>query len=952
MTTPKPKRRARRAIGPRLRRLLHVVFALFALLGVNSLYLGLITFLEWYRSETVQNYFYQVQFLIHIVLGLLLVLPVVIFGAVHLFNTYDRPNRRAVRVGYALFTTALVLIVTGFLLLRLEVFEVRDPRVRGVAYWAHVAAPFVVVWLFILHRLSGPRLKWRLGLTWGGVAGGFAVLMALFHSQDPKRWNVAGPESAEEYFFPSLSRTVSGDFIPADVLQNDRYCMECHTDSHERWAHSAHRFASFNNPAYRFSVRETREVAMARDGDVRAARFCAGCHDPVPFFSGAFDDPDFDDVNHPTSQAGITCTACHAITHVNSPRGNADYTIEAPSHYPFAFSENSLLKWINRQLVKAKPAFHKKTFLKPLHTTAEFCGACHKVHLPVELNDYKWLRGQNHYDSYHLSGVSGHGAQSFYYPPQAIDNCNDCHMELMASSDFGAAIRDDSDELKIHDHLFPSANTAIPDLLDMPEWVVQAHRDFNEGVMRVDIFGVREGGTIEGDLTAPIGPEVPALVPGERVLFETVIRTVKMGHLFTQGTADSNQIWMDITVRSGERVLGRSGGTDDAGRVDPWSHFVNSYVLDRDGNRIDRRNAQDIFVPLYNHQIPPGAADVVHYVLDLPEDLTEPVTVEVSLKYRKFDTPYLEMFQPEFRPEEWEGRSFEKNDLPVLVLASDRVTFPLGTATREAEVEDFPEWQRWNDYGIGLLRKAGMSGPAGELKQAEEAFQHVAGLGRPDGPLNLARVYLREGRLGEAVEALGRAASHDPPAPAWTVGWLSGLVNQQNGFLEEAIESFQGVLELDTEETRRRGFDFSQDYRVWNELGVSLFERAKQERGEARLQARLAFLERARDCFEETLLLEPENLSAHYNLGLILPELGDEQGARRHQGLHRTYKPDDNARDSAVAQARRRDPAANHASEAVVLYDLARPGAFELPGVPARSERDGWDDSVDDEKGQ
>ena len=29
---------------------------------------------------------------------------------------------------------------------------------------------------------------------------------------------------------------------------------------------------------------------------VKASRWCAGCHDPVPFFSGAFDDPKFDDV--------------------------------------------------------------------------------------------------------------------------------------------------------------------------------------------------------------------------------------------------------------------------------------------------------------------------------------------------------------------------------------------------------------------------------------------------------------------------------------------------------------------------------------------------------------------------------------------------------------------------------------------------------------------------------
>ena len=135
-------------------------------------------------------------------------------------------------------------------------------------------------------------------------------------------------------------------------------------------------------------------------------------------------DAEFDDVNHPTAQAGVTCTSCHAITHINSPRGNADYTIEEPIHYPFAYSDDPKLAWVNQMLVKAKPEFHKKTFLKPLHKTAEFCGTCHKVHLPVELNDYHWLRGQNSYDPFLLSGVSGHGVSSFYYPAKAQTNCN------------------------------------------------------------------------------------------------------------------------------------------------------------------------------------------------------------------------------------------------------------------------------------------------------------------------------------------------------------------------------------------------------------------------------------------------------------------------------------------------------------------------------------------------
>ena len=45
--------------------------------------------------------------------------------------------------------------------------------------------------------------------------------------------------------------------------------------------------------------------------------------------------------------------------------------------------------------------------------------------LPLALNHYKeFLRGQNHYDPFLLSGVSGHGARSFYYPPKAEANCN------------------------------------------------------------------------------------------------------------------------------------------------------------------------------------------------------------------------------------------------------------------------------------------------------------------------------------------------------------------------------------------------------------------------------------------------------------------------------------------------------------------------------------------------
>ena len=920
-------------VGPRLKRLLVAVFGLFAVLSVNSIYLVTVSVTQWYTTQTYENYFYQWMFLGHLVLGLLIVVPVVVFGACHIRNAYTRPNRRAVRAGLALFTTSLVVLVTGILLMRSFV-DLKNANVRAVLYWLHVIGPVAVVWLFVLHRLAGRRIRWQVGLTWAAVAGVFALAMMLMHTQDPRAWNVAGPASGVQYFFPSLSRTATGNFIPARTLLNDAYCRECHADIHTQWLHGVHRFSSFNNPAYDASVRETRQVMFARDGNVQGSRFCAGCHDPVPFFSGEFEDPRFDDPDYdlasdPQANAGITCTVCHAITNINTVRGNSDFTIEEPIHYPFAFSDNAALAWVNRQLVKANPGFHKKVFLKPLHRTAEFCGTCHKVHLPEELNDYKFLRGQNHYDAYLLSGVSGHGVSSFYYPPKAIHNCNECHMPLVASDDFGAKPfeRDPGsslfDELTVHNHQFPSANTAVPHLLDMPGWVNDAHREFLDGVMRLDIFGVRIGGTIDGELTAPIRPRVPALRPGERYLLETVIRTVKMGHLFTQGTADSNEVWLDVTVTSGGKVIGRSGGLAEDGEVDPWSHFVNAFVLDRDGNRIDRRNAQDIFVALYNHQIPPGAADVVHLGFTVPPDVTESIEVEVKLQYRKFDTTYMRFF---------EGDEFTRNDLPITTLAVDRVTFPLVDASAAPLNGESPiePWQRWNDYGIGLLRKGNSGANKGELRQAEAAFAEVGALGRPDGPLNRARVYIKEGRLDEAVTALTAAAQQRPAAPAWSVAWFTGIGNKQNGYLDEAIANFTSIVEMDTAETRRREFDFSQDYRLLNELGQTIFERAKQQRGPQREAARRELLDEAIGWFDRVIALDPENVTAHYNLALIYGQLGDEGRARIHLNWHAKYKPDDNARDRAVAAARIKYPAANHAAEAVVIYDLHRPDAYAL----------------------
>jgi hypothetical protein len=874
-----------------LRVFLYTIFAAVALLGTTGAYLGAVTFFDWlHRPHTYATTFTIWMFLAHGIVGAVAFVPFVLFGLWHLRKGLKMPNRAAVRMGMALFATGIVVCLTGFALFQIEGLPQlpTGTLTRAVVYWLHVALPFAAVWLYVRHRLLGPPIKWRYAKGWAAGVAVFVGGMMVMHSQTPHRWFAEGPKEGEAYFHPSESRTADGKFIPAHSLMSDEYCMRCHQDIYEDHLHSAHKFSSFNNPAYLASVKETREVSLKRDGNVKGSRWCAGCHDPVPFFSGAFDDPNFDLENHPTAHAGITCVACHSITHIHEPTvGNGAYTIEAPDHYPFAFNDDPTLRALSDQLIKAKPDLHKKTFMKPFMRSAEFCSTCHKVFLPVELNHYKdFLRGQNHYDTFLLSGASGHGARSFYYPPVAFENCAACHMPEKEVGDLSVNFAGRTDpatgKRKQRNHLFPAANTGLPALLKLdPRYAhmsegwdraIAEHAAFLRGkhpegkdrVLRVDLFGIKDGPGTEHRLIAPLRPNLPTLEPGKSYVVEVVIRTLFIGHPFTNGTADSNEVWVDFKATAGGKEIARSGATaapDDTGPVDEWSHFLNVLMLDRHGNRINRRNPQDIFTPLYDHQIPPGAAQVVHYRLDVPQDVSGPVELSVRVRYRKFDYEYMQFVHGD-KP---------VPPLPIVDLCEDRVTLPVagvaeGVPPQESPIQ--PAWQRWNDYGIGNLLEGAAGEKKGNYRQAEEAFRALLTLGAKDavahGHINLARVYIDEGRLAEAAEQLRLAGQADPPPPWWTRAWLTGVVNSEmaasNADLEAAIAELERIVDP-ANQPRDRGFDFSRDYIILNLIANRYFKRAQGE--EYGTDAHSRFLLKAVEYSERTLAIDADDVQAH-----------------------------------------------------------------------------------------
>src|SRR5205814_1928064 len=151
-----------------------------------------------------------------------------------------------------------------------------------------------------------------------------------------------------------------------------------------------------------------------------------------------------------------------------------------------ATSKNRYIRALDHFLTYLNPEPHRRTFMKPFmrQDSAEYCAACHKVHLDVPVNDYRWFRGFNDYDNWQASAVSGQGARSFYYPAKS-STCVDCHMETVKSNDPGHH-RDGT----VHSHRFAAANTA---LAMVNNDVTQAHeieKFLKSGFITVDIFAV------------------------------------------------------------------------------------------------------------------------------------------------------------------------------------------------------------------------------------------------------------------------------------------------------------------------------------------------------------------------------------------------------------------------------------------------------------------------------
>ena len=736
-------------------------------------------------------------------------------------------------------------------------------------------------------------------------------------------------------FFPSSAVTNTGGLIPSDFFLDSQVCGDCHKDVYEQWSSSMHHFSSFNNQFYRKAIEYMQEV-----DDVESSKWCAGCHDHAMFFNGRFDKPAKEQIDTPAAQAGLGCMSCHSITHVADTMGNGGFTMTYPPLHEMGASDNWLIRKVHDYVVNTAPEAHRRAFMPAfmLRDRAEFCSSCHKVHLDVPVNDYRWFRGFNEYDSWQASGVSGQGARSFYYPETPSD-CKDCHMPLVASDDPG------NDNGFVRSHRFPAANTAVP-YVNRDQEQLKTVRDFlKNDIVSVDIFAVspaesgesapemrRRGGGEPllstgfavgeeaetssrsvllrevGELAAPIDRVQPAIEPGATVKVDVVVRTKKVGHFFPGGTVDAFDVWVELqAIDAGGRIIYWSGRVEDegAGPVEAGAHFYRSFLLDEHGNPINKRNAFHARSLLYARLIPPGAADTAHFRITIPDDVEGPVRLVAKLNYRKFSHYYTQFAyagQPDPDGEGSYGKGYDNREftfsagnipknvsgeikdkipnLPIVILARDEAELSIGSSPTEWKPVAAPEdYERWNDYGIGLLLQ-------GDLKGAEYAFQRVteADPGFADGWLNVARALIQEGQTDAAKPYVAKALEIDPNLAR--AHFFQAKVQRADGDYDAALASLRTV------ETQ-----YPRDRVVLNEIAQILFRERQYEQA-------LAMLDRV-------ARIDPEDLQMHYTRMLCHRGLGNQEEASREEKLFRRFKADE-ASQTITARIRRLSPEDNN----------------------------------------
>ncbi len=651
-----------------------------------------------------------------------------------------------------------------------------------------------------------------------------AILAAAGCREEP-------PERPMPPWLPSLLQAPELD---ASKLANTEDCAQCHPDVASHWMHSAHAYASFDNPWYRASVDSFREARGRAE-----SRFCAGCHDPLLLSSGGIDDevsPDDD-----LAYAGITCLVCHSVES-SRPDGNASFTLTSD---PVLMPDPASLEEIR--------AHRERLALDPLRTVA-LCGSCHRSFSGPSIGNPVHLGGIDDLGDWASSAFGG-GTPEHLVSVDA-KRCQDCHMPREPASESEMAAYADGE---IRAHRWAASHTAMAAQLPDPPMLEGAASALREAA-------VLDFGSISADGRRYLLPERSELHGGEHLVFDVLVENQGTGHRFPGGVRDLQDTWIEVELRDADgELLAASRPTGDG---EQEVFVFRATMLDQEGNPELMHRVDRFFAPAFDRTLDAHDAQAIRYSIRLPRRLRLPLRLEARLMHRKHNLRFQAFACEASRTER--GVEFAKGAArrgkvpldpcqpqPVTEMAR-AVAWVGGDAAARPRVGGpaRPVIERLLAQGLALLH-----GTQEHVGAALPAIDEALAVARREGPKEAqaralilrARVAAIEGKVEQARLLTSRAEASIGPHPV--LDRLRGDAYARTWRWTAAAEAYRRVTVASP-----------LDWRAWRDL--------------ARALGSLSENDEALEAADRGLALAPREESLLRSRFLALEALGSPQAAK------------------------------------------------------------------------
>lgn len=393
----------------------------------------------------------------------------------------------------------------------------------------------------------------------------------------------------------------------------------CHEVLTKQWEGSAHRFAA-DNDFYSKVI-----ALLVKERGPEDAVFCATCHDPGRALAGTVQDAYADGIVPPGD--GVSCVACHGISHVDPSLKNANVTVSQAPKYPGADDEAV------RANMRLDPRLHRQTMSANFRNAdpQDHCVSCHRLEVSPDVGAATTAELQSAMPGGERTGELG---------------CTDCHMPTLTIKR--------SFEQSMYDHYLSGANLDLAQYARHPDADLDAIEQARQNTVRflggtLDLSGLEATDyTIPGEthyvLTRgkALAMTVTAKRDGDAVIAQVHTVNHRAGHPFPIAPFDLREVWLAVQVLGPDGLLAEVGGIGEDLRVDGWAPRLGAEEIGRNGMPLQHHRIWDLAAVRNKRQIPANGSIDDEVRIELPERSTGPLTVRASWTMRRVNQDFAD----------------------------------------------------------------------------------------------------------------------------------------------------------------------------------------------------------------------------------------------------------------------------------------------------------------------